>query len=87
MQELINQEQDEIKRGQKPDPEYLDIAIDNLENLFIRQYSNNSKKLPKAEQDARTSMRNNISTLESRIKYKLKQLQPKHSQQSLPQRV
>ena len=61
-----------VKRGVKPNEEYLTIAVDNLENLFIEYqghgYYRNADALYKKE---RARRRNEISALESRIKKRL----------------
>ena len=60
------------KRGVKPAADYMDIAVDNLENLYIEyaQYPN-AKGSSKAVKKERARRRNEISALESRITKKI----------------
>ena len=60
----------------KPEKEYLDIAVDNLENLYIDfvncPYKKNQTTLEKRE---RARKRNEISALESRISKRMQEVQ------------
>ena len=64
------------KRGVKPDADYMNIAVDNLENLYIEYaqfpYRKGSSKAAKKE---RARRRNEISALESRITKKIGEMQ------------
>ena len=60
------------KRGVKPAADYMNIAVDNLENLYIDYASYPYKKdLTSAEKKERARRRNEISALESRITKKI----------------
>ena len=60
------------KRGVKPAADYMNIAVDNLENLYIEYaqypYKKDSSSAAKKE---RARRRNEISALESRITKKI----------------
>ena len=61
------------KRGVRPNWHYLEIALDNLENLYIEYYSETSynRNADAKTKKERQRRRNEISALESRFKKKL----------------
>ena len=64
------------KRGVKPAEDYMNIAVDNLENLYI-EYAEYPYKKGSSEQEKkeRARRRNEISALESRISKKIGEMQ------------
>ena len=77
-----------IKRGVKANSDYLKIAIDNLENYYIRYEGTpyDRKLSPKSKQE-RVRKRNEISALESRIIKKLDELKAQDKWASLRAKV
>ena len=67
--------QEKRKRGVKPDADYMNIAVDNLENLYIDYARYPYKKtLDDAGKKERARRRNEISALESRISKKISEM-------------
>ena len=68
------------KRGVKPAEDYMNIAVDNLENLYIEYAEFPYKKgSTDAEKKERARRRNEISALESRITKKIGEMQSHQS--------